>query len=126
MIGIVMVQSLQLVTGRRWMVPSALILLLIGSLGFGLMRVQAAGTTRYVNPSGCGQQLPCYSTILDAINNSASGDTFILLVSITEGDLVENTSLSNLTIEGYSPTTLVTLNGGMNWPVLNNWTFQNM
>ena len=120
-------QCLRFVLHRRFTLLTALIPLLIGSMFFGVLRVQASGTTRYVNPDGvCSQQLPCYTTILNAINNSSSGDTIILQANITEGDLVENTSLANLTIEGYSPTNLVTLTGGMNWPVVNNWTFQDM
>jgi len=116
---------LQFVT--RWTVLLAFIPVWFGMLMLSMLRIQASGTTRYVNPDGlCSQQLPCSTTIMNAINNSANGDTIILQANITEGDLNKNTSLANLTIEGYSATTLVTLNGGMNWPVVNNWTFQNM
>ncbi len=120
-------QFLRFVTHRRWVMLTALVPVLIGSMLLSVLRVQAAGTTRYVNPNGvCGGQTPCYTSILNAINASNSGDTIVLQANITEGDLIQYTALTNLTIEGYSATTLVTISGGMNWPVVYNWTFQNL
>jgi len=120
-----MIQPFRFFTNRHWTLLAAFAVILSGSLLTG-MHVHAAGTTRYVNPNGnCGQQVPCYTTIVNAINGAASGDTIIVQTDIAEGDLYANTALTDLTIQGYSATNLITLTGGMNWPTVNNWTFQN-
>ncbi|MEP7289082.1 MAG: hypothetical protein ABI947_25285 [Chloroflexota bacterium] len=89
----------------------------------GMLHVSAAGSNRYVGSGNCGGQLPCYTTLTNAIGVLQDGDTIIIVSDITE-DISAGSPATNVTIKGDTASRKITGTIAIT-ATLNGWTFTN-
>jgi hypothetical protein len=86
-----------------------------------------AAPTTYVHPSypSCGGFSPCYRWIQDAVQNTDTNGTVVVLAN-TADNVFASYAKTGITIRGYTPA--VTITGGVNVTssVMNGWTIRDL